>query len=190
MATDMLTSLVNSFGAPALDSLGKRLGIPPSVVKAATPMVIGLVLAGVRRLAAQPDGVAALDTLVQGNSQRVGNRDLSTFLQEASPTKSAETLDALTGSNTFEQVADNFARKTGMDPHVAGELIGVMAPAVLSEAQSLAKQQGLDIDGVVQAIDAQSDALSALGDLDYMLDDVPGISDDIMRGFDKLFGRG
>ncbi len=190
MATDMLTSLVNSFGAPALDSLGKRLGIPPSVVKAATPMVIGLVLAGVRRLAAQPNGVAALDTLVQGNSQRIGNRDLSTFLQEASPVKSAETLDALTGSNTFEQVAANFARKTGMDPHVAGELIGVMAPAVLSEAQSLAKQQGLDIDGVVQAIDAQSDALNAVGDLDYILDDVPGISDDIMRGFDKLFGRG
>lgn len=190
MATDMLTSLVNSFGAPALDSLGKRLGLPPSVVKAATPMVIGLVLAGVRRLANQPGGMDTLGSLLQDNSQRVGARDLNTFLQEASPAKTEQTLDALTGSNTFEQVAANFARKTGMDPHVAGEMMGILAPAVLSEAQSLAKQQGLDLQGVVNAVNANADAINALGDIDYILDDVPGITDDIKRGFDKLFGRG
>jgi hypothetical protein len=190
MATDMLTSLVNSFGAPALDSLGKRLGLPPSVVKAATPMVIGLVLTGIRRLANQPGGMDSLGALLQDNSQRVGDRNLNAFLQEANPAKTEQTLDALTGSNAFDQVAANFARKTGIDPHVAGEMMGILAPAVLSEAQSLATQQGLDLQGVVNAVNANADAINALGDIDYILDDVPGISDDIKRGFDKLFGRG
>ena len=111
MATDMLTSLVNSFGAPALDSLGKRLGLPPSVVKAATPMVIGLVLTGIRRLANQPGGMDSLGALLQDNSQRVGDRNLNAFLQEANPAKTEQTLDALTGSNAFDQVAANFARR-------------------------------------------------------------------------------
>jgi hypothetical protein len=36
-----------------LDNLGKQLGISPAVVKAATPMVVGLVLSALKRLTAQ-----------------------------------------------------------------------------------------------------------------------------------------
>ena len=62
-----------------------------------------------------------------------------------------------------------------------------MAPAVLGQVAGMAKEQNMDIDGVVGALDSAD--LGSLGNVDYLLDNVPGVSDDIKRGFDKLFGR-
>ena len=47
MSANILDSVVNSFGASIVENLGKRLGISPAVVRAATPMVVGLVLSGI-----------------------------------------------------------------------------------------------------------------------------------------------
>lgn len=187
MATDMLTSLANSFGGPVLQDLGDRLGLPAPAVKAATPMVIGLVLSGVKRLAAQPGGKEQLGALLQGSSERMGARDLDGFVKEADPAKSTALLDALTGGNSVDQVAANLAGKTGLDPQGVGKMLGIMAPAVMSQVAGMAKEKNLDIDGVMSAIDSAD--LGAAGNMDYLLDNVPGISDDLKRGFDKLFGR-
>lgn len=187
MATDMLTSLANQFGGPIVADLGTRLGLPASAVKAATPMVIGLVLSGARRLAAQPGGKEQLGSLLQSTSDRMGTRDLDGFVKEADPAKSADLLNALTGGNSVDQVAANLAGKTGMDPHAVGKMLGIMGPAVLGSVAGMAKEQDMDIDGIVGALDSAN--LGGLGDMDYLLDNVPGVSDDIKRGFDKLFGR-
>ena len=190
MPQDMVTGLVNSFGGPILVDLGKRVGLPESTVKMVTPIVIGLVIAGIKRLATQSGGVDQVNSLLQGASDRMGARDLDTFVQEADPAKTAATLDALTGSNSSEQVVDNLARVTKQDPHTIATLLGVMCPAVLSQVNSIAKDQGLDTQGLVNLIDQNADALKGLGNIDYILDDVPGISDDLKRGLNKLFGRG
>jgi glycosyltransferase involved in cell wall biosynthesis len=58
---------------------------------------------------------------------------------------------------------------------------------LLISVSRLAKEKNLDIDGVMSAIDSAD--LGAAGNMDYLLDNVPGISDDLKRGFDKLFGR-
>lgn len=188
MATDMITSLANQFGGPVIEDLGKRLGLPPQMVKAATPMVVGLVIAGVKRMAASPGGKEQIATMMQGAGQRMGDRSMDAFVQEADPAKSADMLNSLTGSNSTEQVIDNLARKTGLDPQATAKLMGVMAPAVMSQLNSMAKEQNLDVDGMMNLIDQNADALKGVGNLDYILDDVPGISDDLKRGFNKLFG--
>ncbi len=100
---------------------------------------------------------------------------------------SADLLNALTGGTSVDQGAANLAGETGMDPQAIGKMLGIMGPAVLGSVAGMAKEQDMDIDGVVGALDAAN--LGGLGDLDYLLDNVPGVSDDIKRGFDKLFGR-
>jgi hypothetical protein len=69
-----------------------------------------------------------------------------------------------------------------------GKMLGFLAPAVIAGLGNMAKEKGLDAQGVVDLIDESSDALQAAGNLDYILDDVPGIGDDISRGLKSLFG--
>ena len=190
MAQDMLTGLIDSYSGPVLKDLGERVGLPESAVKMATPMVVGLVASGVKRLASQPGGVEKLTSLLQGAGDRVGSRDLDTFVKEADPAKTADLLDSLTGSNSAENVAANLARLTKQDPETIGKTLGIMAPAVMSQMNTLAKDQGLDTQGLADLVDQNADALKGLGDQDDILDDVPGIGDDIQRGLGKLFGRG
>lgn len=188
MAIDMITSLANQFSGPVVEDLGKRLGLPPQMVKAAAPMITGLVIVGVKRLAASPGGKEKVASMMQDAGKRTGDQSLDAFVQEADPAKSVDMLNSLTGSNSTEQVIDNLARKTGLDPQATAKLMGVMAPAVMGQLNGMAKAQNLDIDGMMNLIDQNADALKGLGNLDYILDDVPGISDDIKRGFNKLFG--
>lgn len=194
MSINLLESLVNSFAPSMIDNLGKRLGISPAVVRAATPMVVGLVLSGLKRLTTQEGAQDKFNSLLKIAGDVVGSRDMDTYLQEADPAKSTGLLDVLTGSNSIEQVAANFAHKSGLDPqidpHVAGKMIGMMAPAVLNRVSGLAKEHGLDMKGIADAIDANKEALASLGDINSILDDVPGIVDDLKRGLGALFGRG
>jgi hypothetical protein len=193
MSVNILETLVNSFAPSVINNLGQRLGISPAVMKAATPMVVGLVLSAFRRLANQTGGEAKVNSLLNSASELIGSRDVGAYLQDADPAKSTGLLDLLIGNNTIENVAANFAHKSGLDPQidpqVAGRMIGMMAPAVLSQISGIAKKQSLGVKGIVDAIDANKDALASLGNLGTMLDDTPGIVDDIKRGLSKLFGR-
>jgi hypothetical protein len=194
MSASILDSVVNSFGASILENLGKRLGISPAVVRAATPMIVGLVLSGIKRLTTRDGAADTYQSLMNGASNLVGSQDMDSFLQQTDPAKSTGLLDILTGDNSIEHVATNFAHKSGLDPQidsdVAAKMLGMMAPAVLHQVDRYAKDHGLDMSGIASAIDDSSDALKSLGNLQSILDDSPGIADDIMRGLSKLFGRG
>mgnify|MGYP001811846093 FL=1 len=194
MSANILDSVVNSFGASIVENLGKRLGISPAVVRAATPMVVGLVLSGIKRLTTRDGAADTYQSLMNGASKLVGSQDMDSFLQQTDPAKSTGLLDILTGDNSIEHVATNFAHKSGLAPQidsdVAAKMLGMMTPAVLHQVDRYAKDHGLDMSGIASAIDDSSDALKSLGNLQSILDDSPGIADDIMRGLSKLFGRG
>ena len=185
---DMISGMVESFGGPVIEDLGKRVGLPASAVKAAVPVVTGLVLMAVKRIGSQPGGADTINQMMATNSDRMGGRDLDSFVKEADPAKTAEMLESLSGGNSIENVTSNLARKSGLDPDAVGKMLGIMAPAVISQLGATAKANGLDAQGVVDLVNSNSDALNAIPGLDYIMDDVPGISDDIKRGLGKLFG--
>ena len=185
---DMITDIANSFGGPVLDSLGKKAGIPPEIVKQATPIVIALVVGAVARMAKQPGGLNQLTGLFDAANKERGSADLSGFVDSVDPSKSGDMLKALAGGNSIENVADNLSRKTGIPAAAVAGLLGTMAPAVLSQASEVAKQQGLDTAGRVNLISEKAGSMPDAQIADYIMDDVPGISDDVKRGFKKLFG--
>lgn len=194
MAVNVLDSIVHAFGPSVIDRLGQRLGISPAIIKAATPMVIGFVLSALKRLLGQEGGEEKFNSLLKSGKELVGSRGLEAFIGEADPSAGTSLLDILTGDNSTEQVAANFAHKSGLDPQfdpqVAGKMMGMTAPAVLNQIANLAQEHGLDVKGIANAINANSDALASLGNFDSILDDKPGLLDDLKRGLSQLFGRG
>ncbi len=188
MAGNMIEDMVGSFGGPVLQDLGNRLGLPADVVKQATPLVTGLVVAGVGRLLKQEGGADKVTSLFQSASDSIGGSDLDSFVKSVDPAKSADMLKELAGSNSIENITANVAKKTGMPADAVNQMLGVMAPAVIGGLGKIAKDQGLDAAGVSKLIEDNAGALKGIGDLDTLMDNVPGISDDIKRGLGKLFG--
>jgi hypothetical protein len=184
----MITDLATSFGGPVLEDLGKKAGLPPEIIKQAAPIVIALVVGAVARMAKQPGGLNQLTGLFDAAGKERGSADLDSFVKNVDPAKSGDLLKALAGGNSIENVADNLSRKTGIPAEAVAGLLGTMAPAVLSQASAIAKEQGLDTAGLVNLIGEKANAMPDAQIADYILDDVPGISDDIKRGFKKLFG--
>ena len=184
---DMISSMVESFGGPVLEDVGSRFNIPPQMVKMATPMIAGLVIAGIKRLGSQPDGAQKLTAMMDQNAQRMAGRDLDSFVKEADPAKTADMLNSLTGGNSLDNVTGNLAGKLGVDPKALAGMLGVMAPAVISQLGGMAKEKGLDAQGVIDLVDQNAGGLSDMG-MDYILDNTPGMGDDIKRGLGKLFG--
>jgi hypothetical protein len=186
--SDMIGGLINSFGGPVLEELGTKLGLPPAVVKQAIPIVIGLVVAAVARKGRTPEGVQELGGLIDSANEQVGGASLTDFIKNADPSRSSDLLKGLTGGNSVENVMGNISRTTGVPVETITAAFGTVAPAVISQISGMAKEKGLDTAGLVELIGQQGDAVKALGNMDYLLDDVPGIGDDISRGFKKIFG--
>ena len=183
----MLDSLVGSFGGPVLEDLGKRVGLPADVVKQATPLVTGVLVAGVGRLLKQPGGADKVTSMFKSSSDSIGG-DLDSFVKNADPAKSADMLKSLAGGNSLENITANLASKTGIGADSMGKMLGLMAPAVIGGLGKMAKDQGLDAAGVAKLLEDNAGSLQGLGDLDTLMDNVPGIGDDISRGIKKLFG--
>lgn len=188
MSADMISGLVNSFGGPVLENLGAKFGVPSSVVKQATPIVVSLIVAAVARMAKQPGGVDQISNLLTSAGQAQGSADLASFVKDMDPAKSKDMLQALAGGNSIDNVLGNLAGKTGIPAEQIGAVFGTMAPAVINQFNTMGKERGLDTAGIAQAIGDAAAKMPDAGLADYVLDNTPGISDDIKRGLKSLFG--
>jgi hypothetical protein len=188
MSADMLSGLVNSFGGPVLENLGAKFGVPKEVVKSATPVVISLVVAAVARMAKQPGGVDQISGLLNSASKQQGSADLASFVKDVDPAKSKDMLQALAGGNSLDNVMANLSGKTGIPADQIAAVLGTMAPAVLNQFNAMGKEKGLDTAGIAQAIGDAAANMPDGGIADYVLDNTPGISDDIKRGMKSIFG--
>jgi hypothetical protein len=186
---EVVSKLATDMGTPALAALGAKVGLPEATVKQLAPVVIGMVLAALSRKAKQPDGIKQIGKLID-DADKAGLTKISAadYVKSADPAKNAEMLGNLIGENSLDNVASNFAGKYGIDPKQAAGLLGVAVPVVLGQLGKMQKNLGTDTAGLAKNISEHAGGLSNTGALDYVLDNTPGISDDISRGIKKLFG--
>jgi len=160
------------------------------LVKQALPIVVGLVVTACARKGRSPEGMLELDGLLESANAQVGSTNLSDYLRDFDPSTSDDFLQKLVGGNSGENVMANVSRLTGIPKETATTAVAALAPAILNQLSAAARAKGLDTAGLAGLMGEQGEAIQALGNMDYLLDDVPGIGDDIKRGFQKLFGGG
>lgn len=186
---DMVTKLATDMGTPALAALGAKIGLPEGTIKQLAPIVIGFVMAALAKKAKQPDGIKQIGKLID-EADKAGLTSVSAgdYVKTADPAKNAAMLNNLMGGNSLENVSANFAGKFGIQPQQAAGLLGVAVPVVLGQLGKMQKNLGTDTAGLAKHIGENAQNLKDSGALDYVLENTPGISDDISRGLKKLFG--
>lgn len=164
--------------------------MPESTVQQLAPELAGFVLMALGRKAKQPDGVKQIGSLIdQAGQAGLTQMGAAEAVKLSDPAKNAEMLGGLIGDNTLENVADNFGRKTGITSEQAAGLLGVGVPVVLGQLGRMQAAHGADTTALAKAISEKVAGLKNAGELTYILENVPGISDNVKRGLRKLFGR-
>jgi hypothetical protein len=188
MGADMVSGAVNAVGGPVVDALAAKVGVPASVVNQFKPIIIGLVVAGIARMLKQQGGAAKMQDMINASSKAVGTTDPADFIKNVDPQKSMDMLGQLAGGNSLDNVVSNLAGKTGIDAAQLTGVLGSVAPLVLAGLGGMQAKNGWSTDQLANGITEGVGTMKDLGVVDYVLDNTPGIGDDIKRGLSSLFG--
>lgn len=188
MAEMLINGLVNSVGGPAVDALADKVGVSREMVNQFKPIIIGLVVAGIARMLKQQGGAQKMQSMIDTANSAVGSQDPADFIKNVDPQKSMDMLSSLAGGNSLDNVVNNLAGKTGIDAKQLTGVLGSVAPLVLAGLGSAQKSQGLTTDQLAAQISTGAAKMQDAGMVDYMLDNTPGIGDDIKRGLKSMFG--
>ncbi len=188
MGADLVGGAVNAVGGPVVDALAAKVGAPAEVVNQFKPIIIGLVVAGIARMLKQQGGSKKMQDMIDASTKAVGSTDPADFIKNVDPQKSVDMLGQLAGGNSLDNVINNLAGKTGVDAKQLTGVLGSVAPLVLAGLGGMQAKNGWSTDqlagGITEGVGAMKDA----GVIDYVLDNTPGISDDIKRGLSSIFG--
>jgi hypothetical protein len=158
------------------------------VVNQFKPIIIGLVVAGIARMLKQPGGAAKMQDMIDVSSKAVGSTNPADFIKNIDPQKSMDMLGSLAGGNSLDNVVNNLAGKTGVDAKQLTGVLGSVAPLVLAGLGAAQAKNGLSTDQLATGITEGVGKMQDLGVVDYVLDNTPGIGDDVKRGLSSLFG--
>jgi hypothetical protein len=176
--------------AEAATALAAKIGLPEGTVQQLAPVVIGFVLAALGRKAKQPDGLKQIGALIEmADATGITRMSAAEYVKQADPAKNADVLGTLIGENTLENVADNFGRKMGVTSEQAAGLLGVGVPVVLGQLGRMQNALGTNTEGLAKYITEKAAGIKNPGEMEYILENTPGISDNVKRGLRKLFGR-
>ena len=188
MAEGLINGVVNSVGGPAVDALADKVGVPKEMINQFKPIIIGLVVAGIARMLKQQGGADKMQKMIDTANGAVGTTDPADFIKNVDPQKGMDMLGSLAGGNSLDNVVNNLAGKTGIDAKQLTGVLGSVAPLVLAGLGTAQKSGNLSTDQLAEQITSGVGKLQDAGVMDYVLDNTPGVSDDIKRGLKSIFG--
>jgi hypothetical protein len=166
-------------GPSEIAQIGQHLGVDPATAQKAVSSALPMLMGGMARHAASGGGAN-----VQQAASTHGNAldNLGSLLQAGAPADAGGLLARVLGQHQTT-VQQGVQQSTGLDANQSHQLMGMLAPAVLSalskhpEADATAQRQGNSLAGVLQreAKSAQAQSpQSGGGMLGKLLGDLPG----------------
>jgi hypothetical protein len=157
----------------AAQQMAQRLGVSENKVNTALQLAIPLIVAGLARNAAQPQGADALHQAVTSDHDGSILDNLMGYLGNPQAANGTGILGHVLGDQQIS-VANNLAQATGIDQGAAGNLLEIVAPLVMGAVGRTQQQNGLDASGLSQFLGDQKAAVTAqpgmMGALSQMLD--------------------
>jgi hypothetical protein len=141
---------------PQLEQLGRQIGADPATTEHAVQTAVPLLLGGLARNSAQPEGSAALGRALQNHDGSLLD-NLGGLLSNPASGKGAGILGHIFGGKR-DTVEQGVGQATGLNGQQVGKLLMILAPIVMA---ALARKQGQ-----TRTADApQADAGGGLGDV-------------------------
>jgi hypothetical protein len=195
----LLDLLTQSLGGDTTDRLGRQLGLSPQQTQGALGAALPMLLTGLARNAATPEGAGALHGALARDHDGSLLDDLGGLIAGTAgggrATNGAGILGHVLGARQGA-AQQAVAGAAGIDAAQAGQLLAALAPMVMGALGRTQRQQGLDAGGLAAMLGGvQHQQVQAHPDLmglaNRLLDrDGDGSAvDDIVQGLGSLFGK-
>ena len=197
--TSLANEVMGQLDSSQIDAIASQLGVDPAQAEGAIQQAMPLLLGGLARNAATPDGAGALHTAL---GEHAGN-DIGSLLGGMLGGGGAQgglgggmaILRHIFGARQ-DQASQGLGRASGLGSANAGQLLAILAPLVMSVLGNLSRRQGMSASGLGGVLGeehqriAQGGASGLLGAVfDQDGDGQVGLGDLLKIGQGMLGGR-
>ena len=151
-------------GSQTTNQISQMLGANPGVTQTAIQMALPMILSGLARNAAQPEGAESLSNTLQEKHDGGILDNLGGFLNN-SDSASTDGIGIL--GHIFGQkqgaVAQQVSKNTGLDVGQVAQLLITLAPIVMGYLGKQKQEQGLDAGGLSNMLNQQQQQIQSSG---------------------------
>ncbi len=192
--SQLMDSISQSLGGDTLKQIGGQLGTNEATTQAGITAALPMLLAGLARNSASPEGASALHGALSKDHDGSILDNLSGFLGNAQSGPGAGILGHLLGER--QPVAQEAVAKTsGLDLQRSGQLLVILAPIVMGMIGRARQQKGLDASGLAgmlgrehEGLTQKSPDLMGMAARIFDKDGDGSITDEVGGFVGKLFG--
>ncbi len=167
--SEILSILTQALGGNATRQIGQLVGADESQTQNALSAVVPLLLSGLAKNAAQPDGASALLGALNRDHDGSALDDLpgllGSVLSGGTPAANTPQADgagilAHVLGNRQDQAKQAVAKAGGFDPATAAKLMAIAAPIVMAALGRMQRQKGLDANGLSNYLGGERKAMA------------------------------
>lgn len=185
--TDMIVQQIGNSGA---SMIAEKLGVPESVAKMAISAALPMLMGGLGRNAADPQGAQALAGALDKHDGSILNDVMGALNSSDQQLDGMKILGHVLGGKQDNAQAA-LGQAAGIESGQARDLMAMLAPVVLGQLGQQKQQQGLDASGLAdllgqerQKSDEQLGGMAGLLDMDGDGD----VTDDMLKLGGSLLG--
>lgn len=186
--TDMIVQQIGNSGARMV---ADKLGVPESVARMAISAALPMILGGLGRNAAEPQGASALAGAIdRDHGGGIMDDVLGALGNNNQQADGAAILGHILG-NKQNNAQRALGQSTGLDDNQSADLMKMLAPVVMGQLGQTKQQQGLDASGLADLLGQERQvADERLGGMAGLLDmDGDGdVTDDMLKLGSSLLG--
>lgn len=129
--SDLLGGLMEQLGGGATEKIGSSLGIDPGIIQQAIPIVLPLILGGLKKQSTEFGGQERVDHILNKYGNPEVLNDIDGHVNQMADKDNFDTnLGGLLG-NSGSQITDVLTKNFNIDSSTAMKIIPVVAPLIL-----------------------------------------------------------
>jgi hypothetical protein len=191
----ILDLLGDSLDEGTVAQIGRQIGVDPQTAQSAVAAAIPMIVAGLARNTAQPQGADALNNALERDHDGSLLDDLGGFLGGGAASSIGGGILGHVFGGRRGTMEDALGRSTGLDGQSAAKLLAMLAPIVMAALGKARSNHGLDGGGLTDLLGGERTRMQqaspdGFGMLTSILDsDGDGsIADDVARMGGGLLG--
>ncbi len=129
--SDLISGLMQQLGGGATDKIGSSLGIDPGIIQQAIPIIIPMILGGLKKQSVDNGGQDRVDHILNKYGNPEVLNDVEGHVDQIAGKDNFDTnLGGLLG-NSGSQITDILTNKFNLDSGTAMKIIPLVAPLIL-----------------------------------------------------------
>ncbi len=183
----LIGMLASQLDSPVIQQISQKIGSDEGTTQSAVGMALPMIVSAMGNHATTEEGAGAIHQAAQEQDDSILDNLMEFVGNAGGGGVGGALLGQVLGGGNNNAIADTISEKTGMDSGAANQLLGILAPIVMSVLGKFGQQSGLDAGGMAQLLGAAGGSNDMLGMAAKMMG--AGGGEDNLDGLGNIIGK-